>query len=109
MASADNAGACWWLYMLETAQGRLYTGITTDVERRLAEHRAGGRRGARALRGKGPLVLRYACRVGTHSEALRLEAAIKRWPASKKRALCGAAATERHEADIRAVLAAAMP
>ncbi|HAR09223.1 MAG TPA: hypothetical protein DCR98_12465, partial [Cobetia sp.] len=42
----------WSLYVLETAQGRLYTGISTDVVRRLSEHE-GGKRGARALRGKG--------------------------------------------------------
>ena len=41
----------WHLYLLETAAGALYTGITTDVERRLAEHAAG--RGAKApARGK---------------------------------------------------------
>ncbi len=75
----------WYLYMLETASGALYTGITTDVARRVAEH-AGGKRGARALRGKGPLTLVHQQAVGTHSEALRLEAGIKRLSAAAKRA-----------------------
>lgn len=73
----------WHLYLLETAGGSLYTGITTDVERRLAEHAAG--RGAKALRGKGPLSLRHREPVGTQGEALRLEAEIKRLSATRKR------------------------
>ena len=73
----------WHLYLLETAAGALYTGITTDVARRLAEHRAG--RGAKALRGKGPLVLCHQEPVGSRSEALRLEARLKRKTASSKR------------------------
>ncbi|MGM0983563.1 MAG: GIY-YIG nuclease family protein [Pseudomonadota bacterium] len=72
----------WHLYLVETAGGALYTGITTDVARRLAEHRAG--RGAKALRGKGPLVLRHQEPVGSHAEALRLEARLKRLPAAAK-------------------------
>lgn len=78
------AAPLWHLYLVETAGGALYTGITTDVARRLAEHRAG--RGAKALRGKGPLVLRHQEPVGSRSEALRLEARMKRLTASAKRA-----------------------
>ena len=74
----------WHLYLLETAGGALYTGITTDVDRRLAEHAAG--RGAKALRGRGPLTLRHREPVGSHGEALRLEAEIKRLSATRKRA-----------------------
>ena len=74
----------WHLYVLETASGALYTGITTDVARRLAEHAAG--RGAKALRGKGPLTLRHSEPVGEHGEALRREAEIKRLSAARKRA-----------------------
>lgn len=74
----------WHLYLVETARGALYTGITTDVARRLADHRAG--RGAKALRGRGPLTLRHHEPVGSRSEALRLEAEIKRLPAARKRA-----------------------
>ncbi|MFG6179111.1 GIY-YIG nuclease family protein [Halomonas sp. THAF12] len=73
----------WHLYVIETAAGALYTGITTDVTRRLAEHRAG--RGAKALRGKGPLHLVYHECVGVHGEALRREAALKRLTAAAKR------------------------
>jgi len=74
----------WYLYLIEMASGSLYTGITTDVARRLDQHERG--KGARALRGKGPLTLRYAQPVGSHSDALKLEAAIKRLSAAGKQA-----------------------
>lgn len=73
----------WYLYLIETASGALYTGITTDIERRYAQHASG--KGARALRGKGPLTLRHAQVVGTQSDALKLEASIKRLSAAGKR------------------------
>ncbi|QOR40931.1 GIY-YIG nuclease family protein [Billgrantia diversa] len=69
--------------MLETPQGALYTGITTDVARRVAQHESG--RGAKALRGRGPLALVHQEPVGSHGDALRLEAEIKRLPAAHKR------------------------
>lgn len=86
----DQAAPRWHLYLIETAAGALYTGITTDVTRRLAEHRAG--RGAKALRGKGPLHLVYHECIGERGEALRREAVMKRLsPAAKRRWLA-----ERH-------------
>ncbi|MCK0714489.1 GIY-YIG nuclease family protein [Chromohalobacter sarecensis] len=75
----------WYLYLIETAAGALYTGVTTDVTRRLREHRD-GKRGARALRGKGPLTLRHSEYVGSHGEALRREAALKKLSPAAKRA-----------------------
>ncbi|MDR9439806.1 MAG: GIY-YIG nuclease family protein [Halomonas sp.] len=82
MEETDSA-PLWHLYLVETAGGALYTGITTDVARRLDEHRTG--RGAKALRGKGPLVLRHQEPVGSRSEALCMEARLKRLTASAKR------------------------
>ena len=81
---AEGKPPVWYLYLLETAKGALYTGITTDVARRLVEHDAG--RGAKALRGRGPLVLVHHEVVGSRAEALRLEAAVKRLAAPAKRA-----------------------
>ncbi|WP_280563995.1 GIY-YIG nuclease family protein [Chromohalobacter sp. 48-RD10] len=75
----------WYLYLVETAAGALYTGVTTDVTRRFREHRD-GKRGARALRGKGPLTLRHSEYVGSHGEALRREAALKKLSPAAKRA-----------------------
>ncbi|MFC3283029.1 GIY-YIG nuclease family protein [Litchfieldella rifensis] len=80
----DGSDPVWHLYVIETAAGALYTGITTDVDRRFSEH-CGGRRGARALRGKGPLTLVYRQAVGSRGEALRLEAQLKKLTAARKR------------------------
>lgn len=66
----------WHLYLLRCRDGSLYTGISTDVARRLAAHSAG--RGARRLRGRGPLELVFSCPVGERSAALRLEHRVKR-------------------------------
>ena len=71
--------------MLRDGGGRLYTGISTDVQRRLAEHQAG--KGARALRGRGPLQLVWQQSVGAQSLALRLEYRLKQWPKTRKEAL----------------------
>lgn len=87
--------AIWSLYLIETSSGALYTGITTDVERRFREH-DGGKRGARALRGKGPLRLIYRQAVGSRSEALKLEAWLKKQPASAKRAWLDARREEKN-------------
>jgi len=68
----------WHLYLLRLANGHLYTGITTDVERRFAEHVAGPPKGAKCLRGRGPLQLVHAQPVGGRGEALRAEWAVKK-------------------------------
>jgi putative endonuclease len=65
----------WSIYVLRTARGDLYTGIALDVARRCAQHAAG--RGARCLRGRGPLTLAFRRRVGEHGLALRIERRIK--------------------------------
>ncbi|SDK13982.1 GIY-YIG nuclease family protein [Billgrantia gudaonensis] len=80
----SQAAACWYLYVIETAGGALYTGVTTDVARRLVEHAEG--RGAKALRGRGPLTLLHQEAVGGRGEAQRLEAAVKRLSPAAKRA-----------------------
>lgn len=77
----------WWVYMVRTAAGTLYTGITTDVARRFAEHQGGGLRAARSLRGKGPLTLVFQAQVGDRVTAARLEWRLKRWPRARKEAL----------------------
>ncbi|MDV3502920.1 GIY-YIG nuclease family protein [Marinobacter sp. M-5] len=77
----------WHLYMVRTARGALYTGITTDVARRFAEHQAGAPRGARSLRGKGPLELVFSVTVNDRSVASRLEWHLKQWPRARKEAL----------------------
>jgi putative endonuclease len=65
------------LYIVRCVDGSLYTGISTDVERRLREH-ASGRRGAKFLRGKGPLRLEYQYQLGDRSMAAQAEFYVKR-------------------------------
>jgi len=65
------------LYIVRCADGTLYTGIATDVDRRLAEHET-GRRGAKYLRGKGPLQIVFDARAGDRARASRLEYRVKR-------------------------------
>lgn len=77
----------WFVYMVRTARGALYTGITTDLARRLSEHQAGAPKGARSLRGKGPLQLVFAAEAGDRAAASRLEWQIKQWPRRQKEAL----------------------
>ena len=68
----------WKLYILRCGDGSLYTGITTDVESRFAQHNAG--KGAKYTRGRGPLELVYSEECGTHSDALKRELAVKALP-----------------------------
>lgn len=72
----------WHLYLLECADGSLYTGIAIDVERRLREHLNG--KGARYTRSHKALRLVACSPVGSRSEALRAEMEIKRLPKAKK-------------------------
>lgn len=82
-----KAQPTWFLYMVRCANGHLYTGVTTDVTRRFAEHQSGSAKSAKYLRGKGPLTLVYSETVGSRSDALKREIALKKWPRSKKLAL----------------------
>ncbi|QLR45608.1 GIY-YIG nuclease family protein [Enterobacter sp. RHBSTW-00994] len=76
---------CWFLYLVRTADNALYTGITTDVERRFLEHQTG--KGAKALRGKGSLTLVFSAHVGDRSLALRMEYRIKQLTKREKERL----------------------
>lgn len=71
--------------MLRTADNRLYTGITTCIERRLKQHQAG--KGAKALRNSETLVLAYQIQVGDRSTALKLEYRIKQLTKAQKERL----------------------
>ncbi len=74
----------WHLYMIRDKRGHLYTGITQDVERRFAEHVAGGKKGAKFLRGRGPLKLVFSQKIGTRSDALKAEAGVKKMKKAEK-------------------------
>lgn len=76
----------WTVYIVESARGALYTGVTTSLERRLAEH-ARGARGARFFRFGGPVRVRYAEAAPDRASAQRREAALKRLDRRAKLAL----------------------
>jgi len=79
-----NTEALWFLYLVRCRGGALYAGISTDVERRFAEHVRGGPQAARYLRGKGPLELVYRVPAGTRSQASILESRVKKLPREQK-------------------------
>ncbi len=83
MAEAD-----WQVYIVRCTDDSLYTGITLDIERRMAEH--GGSRGAKYFRGKRPVQLVFLEHGHTRSSACRREAAIKKLSrAGKLRLIAG--------------------
>ena len=83
----------WIVYLARCRDGTLYTGITTDPGRRLAEHNAG--RGAAYTRTRLPVVLVYWEVVSDRSCALKREHAIKRLSRAAKEALASAGPLRR--------------
>lgn len=73
----------WFLYLIECRDGSLYTGITTDVERRYAQHLRG--KGARYTRAHPPRQLLGAIACADRSSASRAEYALKQCKPSEKR------------------------
>ncbi|WP_080745070.1 GIY-YIG nuclease family protein [Cupriavidus necator] len=78
--------SAWYLYLLECTGDSIYTGITTDVARRFAEHVSG--KGAKYTRSRKPLRIMAQLRFETKSEALKAEIKIKRMSSAQKRAFC---------------------
>lgn len=72
----------WYLYIVRCRDGCLYTGIATDVERRFAEHQQN--KGAKYLRGRGPLQLVFKKQIGKRELALKIERLVKKLPKLKK-------------------------
>ena len=79
----------WHLYMLD-CDGRYYTGIATDPERRLAEHRGGSKRAAKFTRAARTHKLVYAILLGDRSTALRAESRVKKLTRAQKEVLLDA-------------------
>lgn len=77
----------WSIYIIQTRLNTLYTGVTTDVERRFCEHNQAGSKAARYLKGKGPLVLVWHKTGLTKQLAMQLEYRIKRLPKKTKNQL----------------------
>jgi len=73
----------WHLYVLQCADGTLYAGVTTDLDRRVGEHNLGPK-GARYTRARRPVTLLHAWDLPDRSTATKAEAAFKRLSRSHK-------------------------
>lgn len=72
------------MYIIENRLAQYYTGVCTDIERRFDEHQSSGQKCAKALKGKGPLILKFWCIVANQSEALKIEIWIKKLSKANK-------------------------
>ncbi len=77
----------WTVYILKCADTSLYTGITVNLERRLAEHSKG--KGAKYTKHRGPFTVVFKERQETRGQALKREAAIKAMTREEKLGLIG--------------------
>jgi putative endonuclease len=75
----------WFVYVVRCSDKSLYTGVTTDAQRRIDQHNDG--RGARYTRSRGPVELVYLERARDRGAALRREHEIKRMRAADKQLL----------------------
>ena len=80
----------WYVYILQCADGTYYTGITTDLDRRLREHNQASC-GAKYTRARRPVVLAYSETALNRSIASKREAQIKRLTHQQKSMLSGSA------------------
>ncbi len=77
----------WHVYIIECKDSKMYTGITTNTDRRVTEHNSG--HGGRFTRCRRPVKLVYSQRVSNRSNALKREAEIKKLSRSEKLGLAG--------------------
>ena len=78
----------WFVYMIKASDGSLYTGVTTDVQRRFTEH-CSPDKGARFFRGRKPLEVVYTETHPDRSSAQRRESDIKKLSRDQKVELIG--------------------
>ncbi|WP_218310114.1 GIY-YIG nuclease family protein [Alteromonas antoniana] len=89
-ANTDNEepnSSRWYIYIIENRLGQFYTGITCDPIRRIAQHRGEKPGGAKALKGKSPLVFRGVFEVANKSQALKAEYRVKQLSRLQKQKL----------------------
>jgi putative endonuclease len=77
----------WYLYLIRCRDGTLYTGISTDVDRRFNQHQSAGNAGSKYLKGKGPLSLVFQEKLGSRSLALKVERRVKSMSKARKEKL----------------------
>ena len=84
----------WYVYIIKCRDGTFYTGITTDVERRIGDHNMG--KGAKYTRGRGPVRLIYQCGMKSRAEASKEEYRIKQLSKTEKALLLGSSAKNQN-------------
>ncbi len=79
----------WFVYLVRCSDGTYYTGVTTDVERRVAEHngKSGMHKGAKYTQSRRPVMLVYQEAVNNRSLAQQREYVIRRFSSTKKQQL----------------------
>ena len=77
----------WFVYIVQCSDGTFYTGITTDVERRVREHNSHNQKGSRYVRSRRPAELVYCESCPDRSAASRREYAVRKMSRSQKLAL----------------------
>lgn len=87
----------WWVYILRCEDDTLYCGATNDLSSRIAAHNRGA--GAKYTRGRGPVTLAFAKKIGSKSATMKREAWIKRLPRNAKLKLIKTAKRKRTKID----------
>ena len=82
-----NSMSGWYLYLVRCHDGTLYTGISTDVDRRFAQHQVGGNEGSKYLKGRGPLTLVFEEKLSSRSVASKIERKVKKMSKARKEKL----------------------
>ncbi|MBY0517219.1 MAG: GIY-YIG nuclease family protein [Bacteriovoracaceae bacterium] len=72
-----SASKTWWVYIVETDKGTLYTGITTDVKRRFRQHTGELKGGAKYFHSAQAVKIRFKKKFPNRSEASKFEAHVK--------------------------------
>lgn len=85
----------WYTYILRCGDGSLYSGITTDLPRRLREHTSGGKKAAKYTMRHAPVGFEAAWQSETRAEASRLEYRLKRLTKAEKEALISGTVPEK--------------
>jgi len=80
----------WYVYILRCQDDSLYTGVCTDLERRVQEHNQCNKKGARYTRARRPVKMVYQEDCENRSEACKREAAIKKLQRKQKLLLINA-------------------
>ncbi|MBR9786559.1 MAG: GIY-YIG nuclease family protein [Vibrionaceae bacterium] len=82
---SESVEQVWSVYLIRNNRNALYCGVTNDIERRFKQHQNG--KGAKALKGKGPLVLEWTMSFDSKSIAMKAEYFIKQLAKKNKELL----------------------